>query len=297
MFRKPQPSPGVLARCAYSAHSLLISQLDDAALASLRPLASDRINAYARWDGTTDLDKPLLDPVDAILAARALPDPGFAILPAAFVDLSLFTPDAAAFHPAEGDPGLNLPQDAGLAALLRARNSDLVDSLLRLARDFGKRGTMGIRGGRARCGFEGFVPEVDAGADPKGRAAFPIIAAVWENLEKARSQPPPPHHSPAPMAGEEHPPEHRDGLRCSECLAELHRGMMRLYREWWEDMGRVLLGEPEAGVTSVWDGVRDNLTAPLRVFVLRQVGHLLPRWLPRWCRYFIDSVLERLIPW
>ncbi|KAI0250816.1 hypothetical protein BJV78DRAFT_1283035 [Lactifluus subvellereus] len=274
--QETQPSIDSLARYAVSAYTLGIKTLDDAALAGLLTYTRDRLNAYARWEGFAEFPAPPLHPVRAILAGRALPEPASSILSVAFVDLSVFgtaaaaaTVDEAALYP-PGDPisvqlrGLN---DADTVALLRERHSELVESLLRLAGNFGRRRSL-AKVGRPCCNFEGLTadhaPDLQARANAavKGRSALSIITAVGAELEEARSwQAPASNGSHHQQAGQQ-PPEHDDKSRCESCLAELHQGMKRLYRLWWEDAGRLLMGEPQDGCSSVWDDVGSSLSAP-----------------------------------
>jgi len=207
-----------------------------------------------------------LNPEHAILASRALPEPASSMLAIAFIDLSVFAPGAAASYPPSDAPELREPNDEDAIVLLQERHSELVDSLLRLSRNFGRRRSL-AKVGRPCCSFEVFA----AGhthtlhVDPamKGRSALSIITAAGVALETARSR-----EASAPQGFQQedlHPPEHNDhsSSPCSNCLGELHLAMRRLYSLWWEDMGRLLMGEPQINCFSVWDNVRDNLQTPV----------------------------------
>jgi hypothetical protein len=280
-----KPSIDSLARCAFSAYTFGIKTLDDEALARLLQYTSDRLNAYVHWDGFTEFPAPMLNPVHAILAGRALPEPASSMLALAFVDLSVFATvtagtaaghgDEAASYPLNDDNGatttlttvarLRRPSDGETIALLRERHAELVDSLLRLAGTFGRRRSL-AKVGRPCCLFEDLAADrekSDSHANDndnddviKNRSALSIIAAVGAQLEEARSrrQAPVQNASELQQAGQS---------RCTSCLAELHREMKRLYGLWWEDVGRILMGEPQDGCSSVWDDVRSSLSSPL----------------------------------
>jgi hypothetical protein len=100
------------------------------------------------------------------------------------------------------------------------------------------------------------APDRDANATAKGRSALSIIATVGTELEKARIRRALAKDVPQPGDLE------CDGKSgCLGCLSELHRGMMRLYGQWWEDTGRLLMGEPQGGRSSAWDDVLNSLSA------------------------------------
>jgi hypothetical protein len=284
-----KPSIDLLARCAFSAYTLGIKTLDDEALARLLQYTSDRLNAYAHWEGFTEFPAPMLNPVHAILAGRALPEPASSMLALAFVDLSVFATvtagtaaghglgDEAASYPLNDDDngatttttltvaGLRRPTDDETIALIRERHAEFVDSLLKLAGTFAKRRSL-AKVGRPCCLFEDLVADREKSDSHVNnndtvinyRSALSIIAAVGAQLEQARSrrQAPVQNTSEHQQAGQS---------RCTSCLAELHRGMMRLYGLWWEDVGRILMGEPEGGCSSVWDDVRSSLSSSLPV--------------------------------
>jgi hypothetical protein len=269
-YRGIQPSVDSLARCAFSAYTLGIKILDDEALTCLLTYASERLNAYAHWEGIVELPAPPLDPLHAILASRALPEPASSILATAFVDLSVFAratstfDEAITFYPPSDRTTLTKlrrPTDEETIALLQERHSELVDSLLRLARNFGK-GRSLAKVGRPCCSFEDFAadraPDPHMNAIINARSALSIITAVGAELQEAS------RHAPAQNASQQtgqQSLEHNDKSRCRSCLAELHRGMRRLYGLWWEDVGRLLMGEPQDGHSSVWDDVRSSLSA------------------------------------
>lgn len=256
-----QPSVDSLARYALSAYTLGIQTLDDAALTSLVAYAHNRIDAYTNWEGITEIRPPALNPEHAILASRALPEPASSILVIAFVDLSIFKPDEAASYPFSDVPNLRDPNDEDTICLLRERHSELVDSLLKLSRNFGRRRSL-AKVGRPCCSFEDFAADhthtLSVNSAMKGRSALSIITAARTALETARSR-----EVSAPRDREQedhHPSEDRDhsSAPCASCLAELHLEMKRLYGLWWEDMGRLLMGVPQTSY-SVWDNVRDSL--------------------------------------
>lgn len=259
--RGKQPSIDSLAQYAFSAHMLCIDVLDEAALTSLLTCIRGRLDVYAHWNGTTDFRPPPVKPEHAILASRTLPEPASSMLTVAFVDGSVFGFDEAALHHPQNDdaPGSRSPHDdEDTIALLRERNSELVDSLLKLCRNFGRCRSLS-KAGRPCCNFEAFAAEhaSDTRTDSatKGRSAFSIIAALGAELEDARLR------QALVRGGSQeallHPFDEDSG--CLSCLSELHRGMMRLYGLWWEDMGRFLMGEPKGG-RSAWVDVRDSLS-------------------------------------
>ena len=283
MSRGIQPSVDSLARYAHSAYTLGIQALDDAALTSLLACARDRMDAYTDWEGIVEIRPPPLNPEHAILASRALPEPASSILAIAFIDLSVFAPGEAASYPSSDAPrlrGLN-PNDEDTIILLRERHSELVDSLLKLSRNFGRRRSL-AKVGRPCCSFEvfgaGHTHTLHVDPAMKGRCALSIITAAGVALETARSR-----EASAPEQEDSHTPDsdHNDhsSSPCSSCLAELHLAMRRLYSLWWEDMGRLLMGEPQTNCFSVWDNVRGNLHTP----VLRTKLKLRQRF-GRFCR-------------
>jgi hypothetical protein len=244
---------------------LCIDVLDEAALTSLLTCIRGRLDAYAHWDGTTEFGPPPVKPEHAILASRTLPDPASSMLTVAFVDGSVFGFDDAAPNPPRNDdaPGFRREHDDDdTIALLRERHSELLDSLLKLCTNFGRRGSLS-KAGRPCCSFEAFAAEhaSDTRMDSatKGRSAFSIIGALGAELEGARVR-----QAPARGDSQEallHPFEQDEDSGCLTCLTELHQGMMRLYGLWWEDMGRLLMGESKGG-RSAWVDVRDSLSVP-----------------------------------
>jgi hypothetical protein len=271
--RGTQPSIDSLARYAFSAHTLCIDVLDETALAGLLACMRDRLDTYAHWDGIAEFRPPPMKPDHAILASRTLPEPASSMLTVAFVDGSVFGFDEAALHPQKDAPSFRRRHDGDTIALLRERNSELVDSLLKQSTNFGRRRSLS-KAGRPCCNFEAFAADhtndtrVDSAT--KGRSALSIIADLGAELEETRLR------QALAMGGaigsQEallHPSEHDSG--CLSCLTELHQGMRRLYGLWWEDMGRLLIGEPKGG-RSAWDDVRSSLSVPQ------------PRWPKRlWC--------------
>lgn len=264
MFRGIQPSIDSLARYAFSAYTLGIKTLDEAALAALLNYTRDRLNAYENWDGIAEFQSPPLRSAHAILAGRALPEPASSILGVAFVDLSAFALEEAALYPQNEAPKLRGPHDEDTVALLRERNSELVGSLLKLCRSFGRRRSLS-KVGRPCCNFKAFaadhVPDLHVNATPKGHFALSIIAALGAELERARSR-----QALAEGGSQQEgrqPPGQNENRGCLNCLTELHQGMRRLYNQWWEDMGRLLMGEPRDARSSAWDDVRNGLSASL----------------------------------
>jgi hypothetical protein len=243
---------------------LCIDTLDEAALTGLLTCMRDRLDAYARWDGTAEFPPPPVKPEHAILAGRTLPEPASSVLAVAFVDGSVFgfDDDEAALHPQNVAPEFRRPHDEDTIALLRERNSELAESLLALCANFGRRGSLS-RAGRPCCNFEAFAAEhaSDTRMDSavKGRSALSIIAALGAELEEERLR----QERAKGGSREEllHPVERDGDSGCSSCLTGLHRGMMRLYGLWWEDMGRLLMGEPE-GRRSAWHDVLKGLSVP-----------------------------------
>lgn len=226
----------------------------------------ERLGAFAHWDGIEEFHHPSVRPDHAILASRSLPEPAKSMLPVAFVDGSIFGFDEALLYPQFDAPalGFEIPElrDGEKIALLQERNSELVDSLRKLCTNFQKRGSLS-NAGRPCCNFEAFAAyrphdahDTGVSAAAKGRSAFSIIATLGAELCKARLQ-------RDLVKGGSHEAllysaEHKRAARCLGCLEELHQGMMRLYGVWWEDMGRLLIGEPKGG-PSAWDEVRDSL--------------------------------------
>lgn len=243
---------------------LCIDVLDETALTSLLTCIRGRLDVYANWDGTTHFRLPPVKPEHAILASRTLPEPASSMLTVAFVDGSVFGFDEAALQHPQNDraPGSRSPHDdEDTIALLRERNSELVDSLLKLCTNFGRCRSLS-KAGRPCCNFEAFAAEHASAtrmdSATKGRSAFSIIAALGAELEGARLR-------QALVRGSQEallqPFEQDEDSGCLSCLTELHRGMMRLYGLWWEDMGRFLMGEPKGG-RSAWVNVRDSLSVP-----------------------------------
>ncbi len=292
MHRGIQPSVDSLARYALSAYTLGIQTLDDAALTGLLACARDRMDTYTNWEGIMEIRPPPLNPEHAILASRALPEPASSILAIAFIDLSVFAPDKAALYPPSEAPELRDPNDEDTIVLLRERHSELVDSLLKLSRNFGRRRSL-ANVGRPCCNFEAFAADhthtLHVNAAMKGRSALSIITAAGAALETARSR-----EAAAPKDSkqeDQYPSEYKDhsSSPCSSCLAELHLEMRRLYSLWWEDMGRLLMGEPQTKCFSVWDNIRVNLRTP----VLRTETKLWQR-LVRFCRRMLHAVGDLL---
>jgi hypothetical protein len=288
MPRGIQLSVDSLARYALSAYTLGIKTLDDAALTSLLACARDRMDIYTKWEGIVEIRPPPLNPEHAILASRALPEPASSILAIAFIDLSVFASGEAASYPPSDTPNLQDPNDEDTIALLRERHSELVDSLLKLSRSFGRRRSL-VKVGRPCCSFEvfaaGHTHTLHVNPAMKGRSALSIITAAGAALEMARSR-----EASAPKGSQQedpHTPEHNDhsSSPCTSCLAELHLAMRRLYSLWWEDMGRLLMGEPQTDCFSVWDNVRGNLQTP----VLRTKLNLRQRF-ERFCRRMLHAV-------
>jgi hypothetical protein len=218
------------------------------------------------------------------------------MLAVAFVDLSVFATaasadDEAAFYYPSNAAALAKfrgPNDSETVALLRERHSELVDSLLRLAKNFGRRRSL-AQVGRPCCCFEDFAadraPDLRVNPAIKGLSALSIITAVGAELEEAKSRKAPIQDA-SQQAGQQ-PPEHDDSLHCRSCLAELHQGMRRLYSLWWEDVGRLLMGEPQDGRSSVWDNVRSSLSAPQIPAPPIQWRRVLERFLHQIGRAFI----------
>jgi hypothetical protein len=232
----------------------------------------DRIDAYSHWDGIVEFRPPPVRPDHAILASRTLPDPASSMLSIAFIDGSIFGFDEAAFDLPKDTPTFRRWHDEDTITLLRERNSELVDSLLKLSANFGRRRSLS-KAGRPCCNFEAFAADhasnTRADATVNGRSALSIIADLGAQLEEARLR------QALPMGGSQeallHPFDSDDDSGCLSCLTELHQEMRRLYGLWWEDMGRLLMGEPKGG-HSAWDDVRDSLSVPQ------------PRWPERlWC--------------
>jgi hypothetical protein len=227
----------------------------------------DRLDAYAHWGGTTEFHLPPVTPDRAILASRSLPEPALSMLSVAFVDGSVFGLDEAALHPNIDvpAPGFSRAHDQDTIALLRERSSELVDSLLKLCSNFDERRSLS-KAGRPCCNFKAFaayhahnVPDTRVNAAAKGRSALSIIATLGAKLEEARLRQGLVKRGPYEKLL--HPFEHDDYAGCLGCLEELHQGMRRLYGVWWEDMGRLLMGEPK-GRHSAWDDVRSSLLVP-----------------------------------
>ena len=264
---KQQHSIDSLARYAFSAYTLGIKTLDEVALSGLITWTRDRLGAYANWDGTANFHPPPVKPVHAILAGRALPEPASSILSVAFLDLSVFGPedDDATLYSSICAPNLRGPNDKDTIALLRDRNAELVNSLLKLSTNFNRRRTLS-KTGRPCCNFEWFAaehaPDPPTNSAMKGRLALSIIGALGLELERARLR-----QALAENISEKadrYVFECNDTSGCPSCLAELHRGMKRLYCQWWEDMGRLLMGDPQGGRTSAWDDARHCLAVPER---------------------------------
>ena len=227
----------------------------------------ERLDAYAHWDGTAEFHLPPVRPDHTILASRSLPEPASYMLPVAFVDGSIFGFDEAAHYPKidTPTPGFSRSHDEDTIALLRERNSELVDSLLKLCTNFDQRRSLS-KAGRPCCSFEAFaayhaqnVPDTRVNTGAKGRSALSIIATLGAKLEEARLQ-----QDLVKRGSHEallQPFEHDGDAGCLGCLEELHQGMRRLYGIWWEDTGRLLMGGPKGG-SSAWDEVRDSLLVP-----------------------------------
>jgi len=237
----------------------------------------DRLDVYAHWDGTSKIGPPPVKPGHTILASRTLPEPASSMLSIAFLDGSVFGFDEAALCPKIDAPTAEFSRshDEDTIALLRERNSEFVGSLVKLCTNFGRRRSLS-KVGRPCCNFEAFAayryaPDTRVDAAVKGRSALSIIATLGAELEEARLR-----QDLAKRGSQEegallHPSEHDGDAGCLRCLEELHQGMRRLYGVWWEDMGRLLMGEPKCE-RSAWDGVRDSLSVPQ------------PRWWERlWC--------------
>jgi hypothetical protein len=277
-----------LARYAFSAYTFCIDILDETALTSLLKCMRERLDAYAHWDGTAEFHPPPVRPDHTILASRSLPEPASSMLSVAFVDGSVFGFDEAALYPKidAPAPGFSRSHDLDTIALLRERNSELVGSLLKLCTNFDDRRSLS-KAGRPCCNFEAFaayhahnVPDTRVNAAEKGRSALSIIATLGAELEKARLQ-----RDLVKRGSREallRPSEHDGDAGCLDCLEELHQGMRRLYGVWWEDTGRLLMGEPKGG-RSAWDEVRDSLLVPQptrweKLWCLL-VGRILPSWI------------------
>jgi hypothetical protein len=264
-----------LARYAFSAYTFCIDILDETALTSLLKCMRERLDAYARWDGITEFHPPPVKPDHTILASRSLPEPASSMLSVAFVDGSVFGLDEAALYPKIDAPGFSRSHDRDTIALLRERNSELEGSLLRLCTNFDERRSLS-KAGRPCCNFEAFaayhaynVPDTRVNASAKGRSALSIIATLGAELEEARLR-----RDLLKKGSHEalsHPSGHDGDAGCLGCLEELHQGMRRLYGVWWEDMGRLLMGEPKGG-HSAWDEVRNSLLVPQPTW-----------WVNLWC--------------
>jgi hypothetical protein len=298
MHRGVQPSVDSLARYALSAYTLGVKTLDDAALTSLLAYAHGRMDTYTNWEGIMEFRPPPLNPEHAILACRALPEPASSILAIAFIDLSIFRPNEAASYPSKDELKLRDPNDEDTIILLRERHSELVDSLLKLSSNFGRRRSL-AKVGRPCCCFEVFATDHahtrHMNPAMKGHSALSIITAIGTALETARSR-----EVSAPRDSREedqHSPENKNNSSppCSTCLAELHLEMRRLYGLWWEDMGRLLMGGPRANCFSVWDSIRNNFR-DLQTPVLRPKLKLWQR-LGRLCRRIFHAVANLLIRW
>ena len=256
-----------LARYAISAYTFCIDILDETALTALLKCTRERLNAYAHWDGTTKLHPPPVTPDHTILASRSLPEPASSMLSVAFVDASVFGFDEAALYAKTDSPAprFSRSHDPDTIALLRERNSELVGSLLKLCANFDERRSLS-KAGRPCCNFEAFaayhahnVPDTRVNSAAKGHSALSIIATLGAELEEARLR-----RDLVKRGSHEallNPSEHDGDAGCLVCLEELHQGMRRLYGVWWEDMGRLLMGEPKGG-RSVWDEIRDSLLVP-----------------------------------
>jgi len=203
---------------------------------------------------------PPVKPVHAILAGRTLPEPASSILSVAFLDLSVFE---TALYPPIDAPNLGGRHDEDAIALLRERHAELVSSLLKLCTDFGRRRSLS-KVGRPCCNFEAFVadhaPDSHTKDAVKGHFALSIIATLGSELEKARFRQALAEN--ALKKTDRHTIGHDNKSGCSSCLAELHQEMRRLYGQWWEDVGRLLMGEPQGRHSSAWDDVRHILSVP-----------------------------------
>ncbi|KAH9179234.1 hypothetical protein EDB89DRAFT_2063348 [Lactarius sanguifluus] len=289
-----QPSVDSLARYALSAYTLGIQALDNAALTGLLACACDRMDTYTNWEGITEIRPPPLNPEHAILASRALPEPASSILPITFIDLSVFAPSKA-LYPSSEALALRDPNDEDTTILLRERHSEFVDSLLKLSRNFRRRRSL-AKVGRPCCSFEAFAVDhthnLHVDATMKGRSALSIITAAGAALETARSR-----EASAPKDFEQEDQHLSDykghsSSPCSSCLTELHLEMMRLYSLWLEDMGRLLMGEPQTNHFSVWDNIRDRLRNS-QTPVLRTKSKLRER-IGRFCRRMLHTVGDLL---
>jgi len=275
-----------LARYAFSAYTFCIDILDETALTSLLKCMRERLDAYAHWDGTAEFHPPPVKPDHTILASRSLPEPASSMLSVAFIDGSIFGFDEAALYPQIDvpAPGFSRSHDQDTIALLRERNSELVDSLLKLCTNFDERRSLS-KAGRPCCNFRAFaahhahnVPDTRVNAAANGRSALSIIATIGAELEEARLQ-----QDLVKRGSHEallHPSDHDGDAGCLGCLEELHQGMRRLYGVWWEDTGRLLMGEPKVG-RSAWDEVRDGLLVPQSAW-WEKLWCLLERILPSW---------------
>ena len=241
------------------------------------------MDTYTNWEGITEIRPPPLNPEHAILASRALPGPASSMLAIAFIDLSVFAPDESASDPSNHAPKLRNLNDEDTIMLLRERHSELVDSLLKLSRNFGRRRSL-AKVGRPCCSFEVFAADhthtLHVNPTMKGRSALSIITAAGTALEMARSR----EVTASKDSKQEgqYSSEHKENssLPCSSCLAELHVEMRRLYDVWWEDMGRLLMGEPQSNHFSVWDNVRDSLRdlqTPVLHSMRQKLGRLYHR--------------------
>ena len=241
------------------------------------------MDTYTNWEGITEIRPPPLNPEHAILASRALPGPASSMLAIAFIDLSVFAPDESASDPSNHAPKLRNLNDEDTIMLLRERHSELADSLLNLSRNFGRRRSL-AKVGRPCCSFEVFAADhthtLHVNPTMEGRSALSIITAAGTALEMARSR----EVTASKDSKQEgqYSSEHKENssLPCSSCLAELHVEMRRLYDVWWEDMGRLLMGEPQSNHFSVWDNVRDSLRdlqTPVLHSMRQKLGRLYHR--------------------
>ena len=252
------------------------------------------MDAYSNWEGITEIRPPALNPEHAILASRALPEPASSILIIAFVDLSIFKPDDAASYPSNDAHNLRDPNDEDTIFLLRERHSELVDSLHKLLKNFGRRRSL-AKVGRPCCSFEDFAADhthtVHVNSAMTGRSALSIITGAGSALETARSR-----EASAPRDSKQedhHNIEDKDhsSAPCSSCLTEIHLEMRRLYGLWWEDMGRLLMGEPKTN-HSVWDNVRDGLWDSQTPVLGTKMK--LGQRLERFCRRIVHAVADLL---